>query len=267
MDSLALATLLLCQADASTIQTWMQHAFYPVLLGILVVASLGIPIPEDIPLIAAGVLLKTHAGIASWPGTLVVALAGIMTGDLVLYTLGKRWGPDVVNHRFVRRLITPAQFVRTSRKFHRYGMWFCFFGRFFVGIRAVMCMTAGATRFPYGRFFIADCAGAMLSIPFFVYLGYWFAGMIPTLRTYVVGVQGGLAAVAVVVVIVAALYYRHRRRARLRRAEQRLAVRRSSADRVASTAAQMPAEPEPDAKEVDRTGEPPERPVPADAEQ
>ena len=101
-------SIFLCLADAGPIQESMQQAFYPVLLGILVIASLGIPIPEDLPLIAGGVLLKTHPGIASWPGTIAVAMLGIMTGDLILYRLGRMWGPGVVNHGFVRRLITPA---------------------------------------------------------------------------------------------------------------------------------------------------------------
>ncbi len=193
----------------------MQQAFYPSLLSILVIASLGIPIPEDIPLVAAGVLLRTHPGIATWPGTVAVGLIGIMTGDLVLYTLGKHWGPGVVNHRRVRWMITPERFTRVSRHFRRHGTWFCFFGRFIVGVRAVMCMTAGATRFPYWRFFLADFAGALLSVPLFVFLGYWFAGMIPTLRVYLGGAQaiaigGGLVAVAVGFWV-----YRRRRRRRV----------------------------------------------------
>ena len=208
--------LALSLADAGIIQDSMQHAFYPALLLILVIASLGIPIPEDIPLLAAGVLLKTHPDIATWPVTILIALIGIMTGDLILYRLGHAWGPEVVSHRFVRRLITPALFRKATEKFHRYGTWYCFFGRFFVGVRAVMCMTAGATRFPYWRFFLADCAGALLSIPFFIYLGYWFAGMIPTLRAYLTGVQGILTIVAVVVVV-GFLYFEYRKIRKRRR--------------------------------------------------
>ncbi|MFH1747457.1 MAG: DedA family protein [Planctomycetota bacterium] len=217
MRLLLLASLAFLVADSSPIQDLMEHAFYPVLLGILVFASLGLPIPEDFPLIAAGVLLKTHPGLASWWGTIAVAMLGIMTGDLVLYRLGRMWGMDVVNHRFVRRLITPVRLQRTIDKFHKYGTWFCFFGRFFMGVRAVMCMTAGATRFPYWRFFLADFSGALLSVPFFVFLGYWFAGMLPTLRAYVSGVQwlmvlGGAAVVGAVV------YYEYRRITRRRAA-------------------------------------------------
>ena len=210
MRTLAVACLLFAIADASSVQDLMQHAFYPVLLSILILASLGLPIPEDIPLITAGVLLKTHPDIASWHGTLIVALVGIMLGDLVLYSLGRMWGPEVVRHRVVRWLITPQRYEKAAGRFCQYGTWFCFFGRFLVGVRAAMCLTAGATRFPYWRFFLADFAGALLSVPLFVCLGYWFAGMIPTLQVYLVEVQGILLLAGLLAVVAVVLVYRYR---------------------------------------------------------
>lgn len=218
MRFMLLATLLLAADELGHVEAWMQQAYYPALLFILIVASLGIPIPEDVPLIAAGVLLRTHPGIASWPGmpgTLLVALIGIMIGDLVLYTLGRRWGPGVLNHRSVRWMVTPNRFTRISRRFQVHGTWFCFLGRFVMGVRATMCVAAGATGFPYWRFFLADFAGALVSVPLFVLLGYWFAGMIPTLRVYVSGVQVLILLVAATVFIVAYVIYRRRKRRRI----------------------------------------------------
>jgi len=226
MRALMLVTCLLGFAEMGAVQDWMQQAFYPALLLILVTASLGIPIPEDIPLIAAGVLMHTHPGIASWPGTVSVAVIGIMSGDLILYLLGRRWGPEVVNHRSVRWMITPRRFARVSHQFSRYGAWFCFFGRFFMGIRAVMCMTAGATRFPYWRFFLADFSGALLSVPFFVLLGWWFTGMVPSLRAYMGGVQAVLLGGVVLVAVVVVFTYRRRKRRRLKR--RALALQRAT---------------------------------------
>lgn len=213
---LVLGTLTIAAGEFARVEDWMQQAYYPALLLILVVASLGVPIPEDIPLIVAGVLLHTHPEIASWHGTFAVALIGIMSGDLVLYSLGRRWGPDVVNHRSVRWMITPTRFTRVARRFRVHGTWFCFFGRFLVGVRAVMCLTAGATRFPYWRFFLADFAGALLSIPLFVCLGYWFAGMIPTLQKYLGRAEALIWVLAITVILVVVFTVRARRRRRTR---------------------------------------------------
>lgn len=200
--------VLLASADFHWVQDWMSQAFYPALLSILVIASLGLPIPEDIPLIAAGVILSTHGdAVATWPLTLLVAFCGIMSGDVILYTMGRRWGSDVVNHRWVRRLLTPERFQVMKHHFHRHGSWMCFFGRFFMGIRGAMCLTAGATHFPFLRFFLADFAGALLSVPFFIWLGSWFAQNIPLLLTYVKDVQGiVLIALATAIVIGLVVY-------------------------------------------------------------
>jgi len=206
-------------SEVGHVEAWMEQAYYPVLLLILVVASLGVPIPEDIPLIVAGVLLKTQEahGTVTWYGTFIVALIGIMSGDLVLYTLGRRWGPDVVSHRSVRWLITPKRYARLSAEFQRHGTWMCFVGRFIVGVRAAMCMTAGATRFPYWRFFLADFCGALLSIPFFVVLGYLCADMIPKLLGDLRSAQTLLTAAAIGVVAALLLVYTVRKRRRARR--------------------------------------------------
>ncbi|MBU0639133.1 MAG: DedA family protein [Planctomycetes bacterium] len=218
---MTLASLLLSFSEPA-VQEWLQQAFYPVLVAVLTLAALGLPVPEDVPLITAGVLLNTHPGIATWEGTLLAALVGVMSGDAILYMLGRSWGADVVSHRSVSWLITPRRFRRATARFRRYGMWFCFFGRFVMGVRAVMCLTAGSTRFPAWRFLLADLCGAALSIPLFVWLGYWFAGVLPTLKAYIAGVQWlvlGLLIVGVGAFVAHKMWWRRRRRETRRSSE------------------------------------------------
>ncbi len=216
------------------VQSLLEHAFYPALLLIFIIASLGVPIPEDIPLIAAGIILKTQPQIATWTGTLLISAVGIMSGDTILYSLGRRWGPDVFSHRSVRWLISPARLRLFARRFHRWGVWFCFFGRLLMGVRAAMCLTAGVTRFPFWKFFLADLAGACMSIPIFVGLGYGFAHMLPTLETYVVGVRWTVGVVAVLVIAAIVIYeWRHLRYRRRRKARRRARLR---AARLAASA-------------------------------
>lgn len=206
MDLLIAAILPL----AWDIQNWMQHAFYPVLVVVLVAASLGVPIPEDVPLVAAGVILAQQSEVATWTVTFIVALLGIMCGDVILYLLGSRWGPEVSQHRWVSWLITPTRLGTMTARFNRYGMWMCFFGRFFMGVRAAMCITAGVTRLPFWRFLLADLAGAVISIPLLIGLGYWFGNMVPTLENYVHVVQWGLLGLALVILVGFVAYRRHR---------------------------------------------------------
>lgn len=199
----------------SAIQGMLESAFYPALLLIFIVASLGVPIPEDIPLILAGVILKTHPHIASPIPAFLVSMVGIMSGDIILYSLGRRWGRDVFAHRSVAWLITPRRLEMMTERFHMYGVWACFFGRFMVGVRAMMCLTAGVTRFPFHKFFLADFCGALLSVPFFIALGYIFANMLDQLKAYVAGAQT-IIAVVVGLVIAIVVWYEVRRFRRMR---------------------------------------------------
>lgn len=191
-------TLLASLGD--TIEAWMSHAFYPALAFLLFLGSMGMPIPEDIPLIAAGVVMRTHDVGATWQGVILTALCFVLSGDIILYTLGRRWGKDVVNHRSVSWILTPDRFERMTLQFHRYGVLVCFFGRLVMGIRAAMCLTAGATRYPFYRFILADALGAAITVPMFVWLGYWFAGMIPTLRAYMRGITWGIFVALLIIV-------------------------------------------------------------------
>ncbi len=193
---------------AVNVHDLLLRAFYPALLLLLVAASLGVPLPEDVPLIAAGVILYHHPEMATWPGTLSLALLGIMCGDVILYVLGSRWGPEVLSHRYTRRVMSPKRFSKMVDLFDRYGIWMCFFARFFMGIRAAMCVTAGVMRFPFWRFLLADLAGALISVPLFVWLGYWFANMIPRLKAYVHLVQLGILVIAVIAIGVFVIRYR-----------------------------------------------------------
>jgi len=228
-----LAVTVALAISQSTMQDWLETAFYPALLLVFIIASLGIPIPEDIPLIAAGVILKTSPHVASWPGALIVSLIGIMSGDVILYHLGKKWGRNVFEHRSVAWLITPRRLEIMTERFHRYGVWACFFGRFMVGVRAIMCLTAGVTRFPFWKFFVADFCGALLSVPFFIGLGYVFAHMLDSLKTYIAEVQtivGGLIALVIACVI----WYEVRRFRKMR--EENAAAMQAEAAAAAATA-------------------------------
>lgn len=193
------------------VEVWMSQAFYPALSLLLFLGSMGLPIPEDIPLIAAGVVMRTHDVGATWEGVIGTGLCFVLSGDIVLYTLGRRWGKDVVNHRSVSWILTPKRFERMTAKFHRFGALMCFFGRLVMGVRAAMCLTAGATRYPFYKFIIADALGAAITVPMFVWLGYWFAGMIPTLRAYLRGVTWTIFVALLIIISVLVLIHKIRK--------------------------------------------------------
>ncbi len=68
-------------------------AAYLTILGILFACGLGVPIPEDITLIAAGILAS--AGSISLPGAYIVGYVGVMVGDTLLFFTGRKYGHKV----------------------------------------------------------------------------------------------------------------------------------------------------------------------------
>ena len=53
---------------------------------ILILGGLGLPIPEEAPIIVAAVL--TRNGTMTWPLAIGSCLAGVLLGDMVVYLLG-----------------------------------------------------------------------------------------------------------------------------------------------------------------------------------
>ena len=70
-------------------------------------------------------------------------------------------------------MLTPAAKEKVNGMFERFGSWAVFFGRFVAGIRAVVFLTAGMSRFPVWKFLLLDLLAALLSVPLWIYLGLW----------------------------------------------------------------------------------------------
>src|SRR2546425_8361740 len=64
-------------------------------------AGLGLPIPEEAPVLAAGAL--AHEDVVRWWIALPVCILGVLSGDVVLYWIGHHWGEVVLDWRVGRR--------------------------------------------------------------------------------------------------------------------------------------------------------------------
>ena len=97
----------------------------------------------------------------------------ILVGDYCLYRIGRRIGDSAEAPGFVQKVLTPAAKEKVNGMFERFGSWAVFFGRFVAGIRAVVFLTAGMSRFPVWKFLLLDLLAALLSVPLWIYLGLW----------------------------------------------------------------------------------------------
>jgi membrane protein DedA with SNARE-associated domain len=166
-----LLAAILPQVPLQTVDTWMEAGGCFVLFGLLFACGLGLPLPEDIPLMVAGALVareQMHLATAA-----VAAWCGIIGGDIVLYHLGKKFGLEITRVRFIGKHLTKARIERLEQMFDQYGILVVAVGRLFAGVRGVMVAAAGAARFNFWKFIITDGLAALVSGGFFISVGYW----------------------------------------------------------------------------------------------
>jgi len=162
---------------------WVTHGGYPVLFGLLFACGLGLPLPEDVPLLGAGYAI--YSGHLTFALSAVCAWCGIVGGDCVLYHLGKRYGLEVTKIPMIGRHLTLSRILWVEQRFKRWGVWVVAVGRLFAGVRGAMVVCAGAIRFPFWKFLIADGLAAIVSGGLFIALGFSFGRQMDVLRDQV----------------------------------------------------------------------------------
>jgi len=200
-----------------TLQGFVDHFTYLGIFAVLLLGSLGVPIPEEMTIIAAAVL--SHEGLARWWLALSVCLVGVLSGDLVLYGVGRHWGEDVLNWRVVRLVLTPKRAQWLQAAYRQHALKTIVTARHVMGLRAAAFLTAGMARVPFWKFVVADAGTAALGVPFLFGLAYFFTDEITAIVADVHRVERWLALVGLLVlaaVLVVGVRRWHRRLGRER---------------------------------------------------
>ena len=143
---------------------------------VLVLGGLGLPVPEEAPIILAAVL--SRKGAMSVPLAFGACLTGVIVGDFVVYFLGYFYGEKVLSLPLTRKFITKARETQIQGYFHRHGIKILILGRFAVGFRTAAYLTAGMLKLPPLRLFLTDLCAATFSTVLMFGLGYIFARQI-----------------------------------------------------------------------------------------
>jgi membrane protein DedA with SNARE-associated domain len=151
----------------------ISHGSIYLIVLALVVAGLGVPVPEDIMLLAAGVLV--HQGQVSYVEALIWCAIGVFIGDTTIFLLARKLGPSALERRPFRWLITPQRREKVEEMFARYGNVIVFMGRHMAGLRAPIFAMAGMHRMPISRFWLWDGLGLCVSAPVVIGIGWWLA--------------------------------------------------------------------------------------------
>lgn len=164
------------------LQAYLAEFTYAGIFLVLFLCGLGLPVPEDIPILVSGYL--SHLGtIRPWPA-LAVNLAGILLGDLMIFSFGYWMGPRALQHRLIRLVMTPRRAAKVNQFFARHGKKAVFFGRFVAGLRAPLFLAAGVARVPPRTFCLMDGTAALISVPLLFSLAYYFGENLDALREF-----------------------------------------------------------------------------------
>lgn len=201
--------------ELSSVHEWIPEllSHFPAagLFVLLVLGALGLPFPEDATLILCGIFIAT--GIAKPLHALTASYAGLISTDLFLYHIGRKYGAKIVSHKRFQKILTREKLRKLEAKFSKWGALFLLTGRQLVGLRAQIFLMAGVLRMPFFKFISIDMVSATLTMAVMVSIGYAGGSSMHALSKDINKI-GHLAVAAVVVFIFFYIFFRYIRRSR-----------------------------------------------------
>jgi len=152
---------------------------YLLLALFLLGGALGLPIPEDIPLIAGGVLVQM--GKSNIIPVLAICYVSVVIGDIILFWVGRVFGSKIFKTKWFQSPRMKARLRRVRMSIDRRSVLMIFVARHLFYLRTATFLSCGALKMKFMRFLTADAIAALISVPLMVGLGYLFAGSFDTL--------------------------------------------------------------------------------------
>ncbi len=179
----------------------------PFLWTLLLIAGLGIPIPEDIPIAAAGLLcaLQVVDGVVPWHQHAIYlgcVYSGVLVGDTIVYWLGHHYGEAILLRPFIARFMTPARVAKARTFFQYRGALAVVIARNIAGVRFPTFLMAGITRMGFVKFIVCDGLSGLVSVPFYFYLGFGAGKNMDVIKANLPWVIAGLIVVAGVAILI-----------------------------------------------------------------
>lgn len=159
----------------------------PVLFSVILIASVGAPLPVSLMLVASGSFVK-QGEMKLLPVIIAASFAAIL-GDQIGYGLS-RWGGRRLIDRITRRIGGATKIKKAEALSKRWGGAGIFFTRWLVTeLGPWLNVTSGITGYPWRRFVLWSVLGELLWVVLYVMLGYLFSDRVQ----YIAEILGNLA--------------------------------------------------------------------------
>ena len=170
----------------SWLEGYGDKGIYVIFL-VLLACGFGFPLPEDVPLLSAGIL--SGLGYVNFWYALLICFIGVMFGDSTVFFLGKYFGKRLKKTFLFKPIFTESREVKISTWFTDHGNKSIFFARFAPGFRVAVFFSAGSYRVPFWTFFLFDGIAALISVPVWVWIAYALSSNLDLLAEKLTTVQ------------------------------------------------------------------------------
>ena len=189
---------------------------YLAVFSCLLLCGLGVPVPEDITLVAGGVISGLYPEVNQHI-MFVVGILGVLVGDSTMFLGGRIFGYRIQRLKMFRKILSPHRFSQIQQKFKQYGLGVLFVARFLPGLRSPIFLAAGMSRrIPYHVFILMVGFAALISVPVWVYIGYFCADSRDLLMSYVHDVQSVIyLCLGIVIIICLAIWLKKKIKAKI----------------------------------------------------
>jgi membrane protein DedA with SNARE-associated domain len=150
-----------------SLSTIFGHFPYLGLFLLLILGGIGFPFPEGGTLILCGLLISTNVIKPIY--TIVIAYSGVLIGDFLFYSFGRKYGRMIITHRMFRKILSPTRLEMLEDKFNKWGILFIFIGGRLIG---EIFLVAGILKMPRWKFILIDALSSLLTVVIWIGLGY-----------------------------------------------------------------------------------------------
>ncbi|WP_308719736.1 DedA family protein [Komagataeibacter xylinus] len=192
------------------LESLFQHYGYGVIGIIVMLESMGIPLPAETLVISAAIYCATtHRLDIRWVAT--AAIVGAIMGDNCGYLIGKWLGYPLLERQGARIGLTARRLQLGRFLFRRHGGIIVFLGRFIAILRVFIALLAGANHMAWPKFLLFNAMGGILWAGGYAYAAYYLGNRITRLS----GPVGLTVAICGGIVLVCAIIFLRRNEARL----------------------------------------------------
>lgn len=186
----------------------ISQAGYPGLAFLMALESMVAPVPSEAVMPFAGFLI--WQGKMMWLPVILFSTLGSITGSLISYYVGLKFGRPIVIKYGKYLLLNEHHLGITEKFFQKFGQKTIFISRFIPVVRHLISLPAGASEMNVWIFSTYTIIGALIWNTFLAYLGFRLGDNWEIIRTY--SEKLDLAVLIIIVVGIVYLFDKNKKR-------------------------------------------------------